>query len=424
MFVTIDNTPRDYAWGSRTAIADYRGRTPSGDPEAELWLGAHAGSPSKIVDAASVGHADLAEWIAADPVTALGPELAARGARLPFLLKVLAAGAPLSLQAHPTPAQARAGFAREEAEGVAIDAYDRNYKDEFHKPELIVAVSETFDALSGFRPLDEVQGLLHVLRAADAASAEPQPGALDLLAEHLAEPEPLRATVEWLLRDGRGGDSGEANWVIERVVALAASPEAAASPYAPSFETVGALADAYPGDPGIVISLLLNRVRLRAGESLYLAAGNIHAYLDGLGIELMAASDNVLRGGLTPKHIDVSELVDVLDFTPGAPPRLQPERPRAGVETFRPDVPDFVLHRLSGAASGDADASGAAAGAAPAADLDGPAIVIADGGPVVLRGELGEAHLERGEIAYVTPDERRVVVSGPGVAWVATNGVG
>ncbi|MFF2274932.1 mannose-6-phosphate isomerase, class I [Agromyces sp. NPDC058126] len=414
MFVAIDNTPRDYAWGSRSAIAGYRGRPASGDPEAELWLGAHAGSPARIVDAASVGHADLAEWIAADPVAALGSELASRGARLPFLLKVLAAGAPLSLQAHPTPEQARAGFAREEADGVPIDAYDRNYKDEFHKPELIVAVSETFDALSGFRPLEEVHGILDALRAADGASGSPEPGALELLESRLTSADGLRTTVEWLLTDGRGGDTGEASWVIERVTALAASPEAAASPYAVSFETVGALAETYPGDPGIVISLLLNRVRLTAGESLYLAAGNIHAYLDGLGIELMAASDNVLRGGLTPKHVDVDELARVLDFTPMPPPRLEPIEVAPGVRAFRPGVPDFQLYRVEPSTAGT---SGRVA-------LEGPAIVVAEGAPIELRGVVstGPVRLERGEAVFVTPEERELLVLGEGDAWIATVG--
>src|SRR4029453_2854491 len=195
-----------------------------------------------------------------------------------------------------------------------VDAYDRNYRDAFHKPELIVALSETFEALSGFRPLGEVDDILGGLRAADAAQDEPEPGALDLLAARLGTADPLRDTVEWLLRDGRGGDTGEAAWVTQRVTVLAASDVARRSPYALSFETVGELAEAYPGDPRIVISLLLNRGRLRRGEALYLAAGNIHAYLAGLGIELMAASDNVLRGGLTPKHHDVNELIDVLDL--------------------------------------------------------------------------------------------------------------
>ncbi|MET4160152.1 mannose-6-phosphate isomerase, class I [Agromyces sp. PvR057] len=436
MFVPIGNTPRDYAWGSTTAIAEFRGAPATGAPEAELWLGAHAGSPARITGrpapdgAGSIAYGDLAEWIAADPVAALGPALAARGARLPFLLKVLAAAEPLSLQAHPTPEQARAGFAREEAEGVELTAFDRNYKDEFHKPELIVAVSDTFDALSGFRPLEEVAGVLRVLREADAAAADPQPAALDLLAGHLDSAQPLRDTVEWLLRDGRGGDTGEASWVIERVTALAASAVALDSAYALSFDTVGALAAAYPGDPGIVISLLLNRVRLVRGESLSLAAGNIHAYLEGLGIELMAASDNVLRGGLTPKHIDVAELLDVLDFTPIAPPVLAPEQVGRGVEVFRPDVPDFVLYRVEvgevgevgGAVEGPtADVGGPDAAGAPIV-LDGPAIVLAEGGDLVVTGASGAASVARGDALYVTPDERRLIVAGAGIAWIATTG--
>ncbi|GAA1840827.1 mannose-6-phosphate isomerase, class I [Agromyces salentinus] len=414
MFVSIGNTPRDYAWGSTSAIAGFRGVPASGAPEAELWLGAHAGSPARILDGSISGYDDLAGWIAADPETALGADLAARGARLPFLLKVLAAAEPLSLQAHPTPEQARAGFAREEAEGPELTAYDRNYKDEFHKPELIVAVSETFDALSGFRPLEEVAGILRVLREADAAAAEPQPAALELLEARLSSQHPLRDTVEWLLRDGRGGDTGEVAWVVERVTSLAASDLARASEYALSFETVAVLAEAYPGDPGIVISLLLNRVRLRRGESLYLAAGNIHAYLEGLGIELMAASDNVLRGGLTPKHIDVDELLEVLDFTPIAPPRLEPERLGAGVAVFRPDVPDFVLYRIEPASAPDAATTPIA--------LDGPAIVLAEGASVEVRGVSGAASVARGEALYVTPDEARLTVTGDGVAWIATTG--
>ncbi|MBM7830053.1 mannose-6-phosphate isomerase [Agromyces cerinus] len=413
MFVAIDNTPRDYAWGSTTAIAAFRGTEESGAPEAELWLGAHPGSPARMLDAASVGHADLAAWIEADPEQALGARLAAEGARLPFLLKVLAAAAPLSLQAHPTPAQARAGYAREEADGVPLAAYDRNYKDEFHKPELIVAVSDTFDALSGFRPLSEVQGVLEVLRAADAAAEEPDPGALDLLEARLSGEHALSDTVEWLLRDGRGGDTGEASWVIDRVTALAASATALASPYALSFETVGALAEAYPGDPGVVISLLLNRVRLVRGEALYLAAGNVHAYLDGLGIELMAASDNVLRGGLTPKHIDVAELLDVLDFTPITAPYLTPVEISPGVTVYRPGVPDFELYRVEPATQ------------VARVVLDGPAIVVVEGDGVVIGGGTGASvALGRGESVYVTPDERTLEISGAGIAWIATTGPG
>ncbi|MFD6054822.1 mannose-6-phosphate isomerase, class I [Agromyces sp. NPDC060279] len=416
MFVRIDNEPRDYAWGDRGLIAAFRGREASGAPEAELWLGAHPGSPSRIVGA-EVPFDDLAAWVAAEPERALGAEVASRFAdegmpRLPFLLKLLAAGGPLSLQAHPTTERARLGFAKEEAEGVPVDAYDRNYRDRFHKPELVVALSETFDALSGFRPLDEVAEVLEVLRAADAASAEPQPGAIELLAARLGA-EGLEGAVEWLLTDGRGGDTGESAWLVERVVALAAEPIALASPAAASFRTVTALAEAYPGDPGIVISLLLNRVRLARGESLFLAAGNIHAYLGGLGIELMAASDNVLRGGLTPKHIDVAELVEVLDFTPMPPPRLEPEHPAPGVLSFRPPVPDFVLYRLE---------AGEGRSALPEVPIEGPAIAIAEAGPARLAGALGAIELGRGEAVFVTPDEGRLRLEGAGTVWLATTG--
>ncbi|HEU4755988.1 MAG TPA: mannose-6-phosphate isomerase, class I [Agromyces sp.] len=408
MFVAIRNRPRDYAWGSHTAIAEFRGVEPSGGPEAELWLGAHAGSPAEVADAASVGAADLAELVAANPAAVLGPELAREGARLPFLLKLLAADRPLSLQAHPTPEQARAGFAREEAEGVPLDAFDRDYRDPYAKPELVVAVSDAFEALSGFRPLEEVQGVLRVLRAADAASDEPQAGAIELLASRLEGADPLRESVEWLLQDGRGGDTGEAAWVVERVTELASSDVARTSPYATSFRTVADLAAEYPGDPGIVISLLLNRVTLRRGEALFLDAGNIHAYLSGLGIELMGASDNVLRGGLTPKHIDIPELLEVLDFTAIEPPLLPAVQVSPGVVEYRPPVPDFTLYRVEKATD------------AARVPLAGPAIVLAEGGPVEVTGATGAARVGRGEATYVSPDEGALEIRGDGIAWVAT----
>ncbi|MCM3658176.1 mannose-6-phosphate isomerase, class I [Agromyces mediolanus] len=416
MFVRIDNTPRDYAWGADGAIGAFRGRPATGRPEAELWLGAHPGSPARLVDAGTTGPSDLAEWIAADPERVLGAatvrDYADEGRpRLPFLMKVLAAAAPLSLQAHPTREQAMAGFALEQAEGVPLDSYERSYKDRFHKPELIVAVSERFEALSGFRPAVEVTGILDVLVQADAASSEPAPSAIASLSERLTAGG-LAETVAWLLREGRSSHDGCVERLVEHVTDLAVSEVAAASPYAASFATVGDLAAAYPGDPGLVISLLLNRVTLRRGESLSLAAGNIHAYLGGVGIEVMAASDNVLRGGLTPKHVDVDELAAVLDFTPMPPPRLEPERPTPGIRTYRPGVPDFVLHRLEASLDDRA----------PRVELDGPAIVLAEGDPVRLTGASGSIELGRGDAAYVTPDERELSGGGPGIAWIASVG--
>jgi len=402
MFVGITNRPRPYAWGSRTAIADLLGWEPSGGPEAELWLGAHPGSPSRIVDpAATGGAADLAAWIAADPSVALGPD--ARSARLPFLLKLLAAGSPLSLQAHPTAAQAREGFRRENEAGVPLDAPHRNYRDEHPKPELIYALSERFEALCGFRTLAEFRQIVAVLRRRATPGAQVVP--LDALLELAASDDALPDVVEWL---SRGGDDVDA--VVDLVADLAARRPAPGEDgqFDTAFATTVDLAAEYPGDPGIMVSLLLNRVSLRRGEALYLPAGNIHAYLSGLGVELMAASDNVLRGGLTPKHVDVPELMNVLDFTPRAVPVLAPERPSPGLEVYRPTAPDFVLVRFGG-------------GAQATFPLQGPAIAICTRGSVALSGA-SSIRLDRGSAVYITPDEGEITLSGDGEVFVATSG--
>ncbi len=431
MFVGITNTPRDYAWGSHTAIASLLGRSPSGKPEAELWLGAHAGSPAKIVDPAlAAGAEDLSSWIASAPEVVLGAEGYRSGEpRLPFLLKVLAAGKPLSLQAHPTAEQARNAFALEDAAGIPLDSPDRNYKDPFHKPELIFAVSEKFEALCGFRTVPTVHRILDELRALDASSDDPQPAILDAFERRLAGPEPLRSVVGWLLRDGRERDSGEVAWLVERVVALAAHADflaggGAVISFARELATVSSLAAAYPGDPGIVLSLLLNNVTLRRGEVLYLPAGNIHAYLSGVGIELMAASDNVLRGGLTTKHVDVDELLEVLDFTPVDVPFLEPQELSEGVAVYRPDVPDFQLVHVG------VDPSGVAAGAESDAvsvpmrqvALDGPAIALCTAGGFLLAGAGSSITLKRGQAVYITPDEATVTFAGAGEVFLATTG--
>ncbi len=412
MFVPIANTPRPYEWGSKTAIAEVLDREPSGEPEAELWLGAHPGSPSRILTPEHTGGArDLAEWIAEDPTSALGDF--AEGGRLPFLLKLLAAAAPLSLQAHPTLEQAREGFARENEAGVPLTAPDRNYKDAFPKPEVIVALSDSFDALCGFRPVSEFRAMVGALLAAaeavsDAdATAASGAAALENLRERAGgegatESDTLRSLVEWL---SRGGPE------VDRLVTAVVSAAVTAGGFDAAFDTVRMLADRYPGDPGIVISLLLNRVTLARGEALYLPAGNIHAYLAGLGVELMAASDNVLRGGLTPKHVDVPELLRVLDFTPVDIPYLRPEIPQQGVRVFRPDVPDFVLVQVEGSATaGDR-----------LVPLGGPAIAICTEGSVSISGR-SSTTLAQGETLFITPDEGDLTVAGAGELFVATTG--
>lgn len=316
----LTNTIQPYAWGSVTAIPSLLDVPETGAPQAELWLGAHPLAPSKV------NGRSLAALVAERPEAALGPQVQARfGPRLPFLLKVLAAARPLSLQAHPSLAQARAGFAREEAAGVPLDAPHRTYKDANHKPELICALTP-FRALCGFRPLPATRALLWGLAA---------PGLAPLLAT--LDARGLEGFFEAVMTLPR---AAAASLVDEVTRACAAPP--------PGFEAecrnAVALAAAYPGDPGVIGALLLNLVPLAPGEALALGAGNLHAYLEGTGVELMANSDNVLRGGLTPKHVDVAELLRVVDFTDAPARVLRPVgAPEAVYET---PFPDFRLSRL------------------------------------------------------------------------------
>lgn len=389
MFVAITNSPRDYAWGSRGAISALLGRPATDAVEAELWFGAHHGSPARILQPAVAGGAEtLADWIAADPASATGDEDAAA---LPFLLKVLAARSPLSLQAHPTPEQAAAGFAREDAAGIPLDAPHRNYKDPYAKPELILAVSDEFGALCGFRPAEQTHRSIGALLELAAQSDPDARGPLIHWLDRLGGDESIRSVFEWLISRGEGVDE-----LVDAVARLVSAN--------PGFETQRVIAETYPGDPGLVISLLLHEVTLARGEALFLPAGNIHAYLHGVGIELMNSSDNVLRGGLTPKHVDVPELLSVLDFSPRPAPYLRPEVV-GDTRVFRPEGVDFELVEFV--------ADGALA-------LDGPAIALCLGGGFELRGGLGTTAVSRGEAVYVTPEEGDLRVAGNGMLVVAT----
>ena len=377
MLIRITNTPRPYAWGSTTAIADLLGTAASGGPEAELWLGSHPGSPSRIVDGAA--ESDLAQWAAAH----------APGGRLPFLLKVLAASAPLSLQVHPTAAQARDGFARENAAGIPLDAPERNYRDDQPKPELIVALSDPFRALCGFRPTSDAR--------ADLASVGD--ARLDPLVSRLGSDDALPGVLRWLLQRDEE--------VAGVVAALSEHAAAAAGDERGLWlGTVRMLAEHHPGDPGIAISTLLHTLLLRPGEALYLPAGNIHAYLEGLGIELMAASDNVLRGGLTPKHVDAAELVRVVDARPLPAPYLEAEHPRPGVSIYSPGVPEFRLAIVEGAALAEG-VELASEGIAVLLCIEGAAVV--DGADALGRGE---AALVEGRAVRIAGEGRVVIATG------------
>lgn len=320
-------TVQNYAWGDVHFIPELQERAASGAPEAELWMGAHPMAPSALERDGS----SLAQVVARDRTSTLGADVSDRFPSLPFLAKVLAADRPLSIQAHPSVMQAQAGFAREDAAGIPVDAPERIYRDDNHKPELICALT-TFEAKCGFRSLDATRELFADL-GGDALA-----GVRERLAGDGPDAEVLADTLAWLLRT----EPTEAAGLADAAVAGAAVASAD-GPYARDLLWTGEIARIHPGDVGVVVALLLNHVMLEPGQAVFLGAGNLHAYLRGAGIELMANSDNVVRGGLTAKHIDVEELLRVVDCTPIEPP----VQTAAGcIHTFETPVPEFSLTRV------------------------------------------------------------------------------
>jgi mannose-6-phosphate isomerase len=412
----LSNTIRDYAWGSTTAIAALLGREASGRPEAELWIGAHPDAPSRPLD--DPDGSSLAELIEADPVGTLGTaSIEAFGARLPFLLKVLAADSPLSLQVHPRLDQAKAGFAAEEAAGVARTAPHRNYKDDNHKPEMVFALTP-FDALTGFRAPAESAALFERLTALLAGSEAAE--VTEQVAELLRTPDEAEALSAAFARLINGGPDVRA-CVDAAAAAIAAAGHAARGDAA--LATVADLAAAYPSDPGVLLSLMLNRVSLAPGEALYLPAGNVHAYLRGLGIEVMAASDNVLRGGLTPKHVDIPELLRTVVFEAPGVPRLAAHESALGQELYRPPFEEFQLQRIDVPGSPGA---GAAPEPVPVAQT-GAAVVLVVHGSLTLDTPKGDLVLSRGDSAFI-PDSESPALAHAGsdgvLAFAVTTGLG
>jgi mannose-6-phosphate isomerase len=348
----LNNRVRPYAWGSRTTIAELLGReVPAPHPEAELWLGAHPGDPSAVVEPDG-SERSLADVLAADPTGQLGPAVTGRwGDRLPFLLKVLAADEPLSMQAHPSAEQAAAGYAREERAGIPREAGNRNYPDPTAKPELVCALTE-FHALAGFR---DPARTVELLRAIETPALS---GYVDLLA---GEPdrEGLRALfTTWITLPQPAIDALLPDLLDTCIAHVKAHGE-----FETECRTVLELGERYPGDCGVLAALLLNRLVLQPGEAIFLPAGNLHAYLHGTGVEVLANSDNILRGGLTPKHVDVPELLRVLDFSYGDMARStgEPNGPR---RVYRTAAPEFELSRIEWD-TGDARAEVKLEGAVP-----------------------------------------------------------
>lgn len=388
----LDCTVQHYAWGDREALPAMLGVEPSGEPCAELWMGAHPKAPSGVAGTDTT----LLDVINGDLGAMLGSALAERFGRLPFLFKILSAAQPLSIQAHPSLDQARTGYARENAAGVALDAADRTYRDDNHKPELICALTP-FSARVGFAPLSDSRRLVAALVATNRGDE-----LLAALAHHLSadgtDGEVLGEVLGWLLGLGPSMAASLTRSVVRAAAQVDEPAHAAVLDWVPQIDAV------FPDDIGSVVALLLNHVELQPGEAVFLGAGNLHAYLRGTGVELMANSDNVVRGGLTPKHIDVAELLSVVDPTPIVP-EVQP--PREGVTTYASPVPEFRLHRCTASAQLD--------------DL-GPRIIIVTEGSFVVAAGGASMDMSQGDVVFAADDDGALDIAGSGVLWVAAAG--
>ncbi len=400
---------RTYAWGSRTAIAEFTGRpVPAAHPEAELWLGANPGDPAFFEE--PDGEVSLLQAVVADPEGQLGAAVRARfGDALPFLLKVLAAEEPLSLQAHPSSEQAAEGYLREERLGIPVNSPVRNYRDSSHKPELLVALQQ-FEVLAGFRPAAHTVELLRALAVSDLDPF------IDLLNDK-SDADGLRALFTTWITAPQPDVDVLVTAVLDGAINYLSS---GATEFAAVAKTVLELGERYPGDAGVLAALLLNRITLGPGEGIFLSAGNLHAYLRGVGLEVMANSDNVLRGGLTPKHVDVPELLRVLNFNPTTESQLRAQTHPDGLASFY-DTPtaEFAASMLT---LGD-DQIGHEVDAP--SRHDGPQILLCVEGATAVHGKAGTLTLTRGAAAWVAADDGpiRLVAHEPTKIFRATVGL-
>ncbi|GAA1486911.1 mannose-6-phosphate isomerase, class I [Brachybacterium fresconis] len=388
--LALDGHLQHYSWGSTTALPQFLGRESDGRAWAEVWFGAHPLAP-----ATAPGGRRLDDVIAADPARMLGADVGrAFGDRLPYLLKVIAPERPLSLQVHPTREHAAESFAAENAAGLALDSPLRTYRDANHKPEMLIALTR-FTALCGFRTPRRAAVILEGL-GTDLTDR------LHRLLVDNPTAHGMRAAFRTLVSTSMRPTAQAVGEVVE---ACRARTRAGTSPSPRIDRFVSLLAEDHPGDPGVVAALLLNPVTLDAGEAMYVPAGALHAYIHGMGLEVMAASDNVLRAGLTPKKVDADEVLQCVSVTAAPPLRVAPERQSATSIAYYAPVDDFelALTELPGTAeSGESMASGApeatgASGAtgAPEGSGDEP-VRIPGSGPRIVLGLEGEMTLSTG----------------------------
>lgn len=377
------NSVQNYAWGSKTALTELYGiANPSQQPMAELWMGAHPKSSSRIegADGKAVSLRDVIEH---DKATLLGESVAKRFGELPFLFKVLCAAQPLSIQVHPNKHNSEMGFAKENAAGIPMDAAERNYKDPNHKPELVFALTP-FLAMNAFREFSEIVSLL-----------QPVSGAHTAIAHFLQEPNAERLSKLFASLLNMQGD--------EKSRALAVLKAALNNQQGEPWQTIRVISEFYPDDSGLFSPLLLNVVKLNPGEAMFLFAETPHAYLQGVALEVMANSDNVLRAGLTPKYIDIPELVANVKFVAKPADQLLTTPVKHGAELDFPiPVEDFAfsLHDLSAQATAISQQSAAI-------------LFCVEGEAVLSKGEQ-RLVLKPGESAFIGADESPVNASGVG----------
>jgi mannose-6-phosphate isomerase len=331
----LKNTVQDYAWGSLTAIPELLGQPAPGCPQAEMWMGAHPKAPSQVYHDGK--WESLLQVIEAHPADVLGEKAAQRfGKKLPYLFKVLAAVKPLSIQAHPNSQQAKKGFARENRLGISLIASNRNYKDDNHKPECICALTQ-FWGMNGFRANSEIIRYLSCL-------------CKDVLEDEIAllksqpNSQGLKRLFKSLLTMSPEKKTAAISSALSRAGHFNAPRDLSADPV---FQWIQRLHAEYPMDLGVLFPALFNLFCLEPGQALYLASGEPHAYLEGVAIELMANSDNVLRGGLTQKHLDVPELLNILSFQEQVPSVIQPRRCSAVEWVYETPAEEFSLSVIS-----------------------------------------------------------------------------
>lgn len=386
----LEPTLQAYAWGSTTAIPELLGLPTRDEPVAEAWFGAHPSSSSRLSGADG---RTLHSAIAGRPGPLLGADVASRfGDQLPFLLKVIAAARPLSLQVHPSVELAQDGFAREDARGVPRDDPRRSYRDRNHKPELVYALT-SFEALVGFRAPRRTAEILRGLE---------HPVARQLHKTVTADPSPtgVQEAFTRLVSEGTRPTAREvaelADEFRERLRAGSPSPR--------TDRAVDLLERAYPGDPGAVTAVLLNPVSLRPGEALFVPAGAVHAYLDGVAVEIMANSDNVLRAGLTTKHVDIPELLRAVDCVAAPPIRIAPEHVYDATDVYYVPVDDFELSVTRVTSAGPCRLPSS-----------GPRVVLCLEGAVRLCAATGEElELAAGGAAFVPASDGALTVAGEG----------